>query len=60
MVILYKEVMEAPMVITGRHVIINKKLTIIRFAKAVRNLVPALFGLKNEGVPLLLDAIFIS
>ena len=41
--------MDAPIVITGIHVKRNKKLTIIRFARPVRNLVPALFGLKNEG-----------
>ena len=49
------------MVIIGIQVMINKKLTMIRLANAVRNLVPALFGLKNDGRgPLLFDAINIS
>ena len=60
-VILYSEVTDAPIVITGIHVIRNKKLTIIRFARPVRNLVPALLGLKKEGRvagPLFVDLMF--
>ena len=46
--ILYNDVIEAPMVKRGIQVNINNKLTIIRLHMLVRNLVPALLGLKNE------------
>ncbi|MCQ2473182.1 MAG: hypothetical protein MJ098_03490 [Saccharofermentans sp.] len=47
-VILYKAVIEAPIVKTGIHVKINNKLTMIKLQRPVRNLVAAPLGLKKE------------
>jgi hypothetical protein len=47
-VILYKEVREAPMVKTGIEVRTNKMFTNIRLHNPVKSLVAALLGLKKE------------
>ena len=46
--ILYKDVTAAPIVKIGMQLSIKIRLTIIRLAILVRNLVPALLGLKND------------